>query len=219
MDRAKLVGLGLAVTATVGVLGGTGTATASTDGQERLQADPTYKILKHLDYRGPGQASLRLGYYSSGADKGFGWTKVVRKHNITKYAAVEYIAKSPKRDHVGGQSYRETGYAGKYKCRNGVCHLVKQYKVLLTVNQKKLRDGQDKGVITQYCVGIVRCPNWVTKSLSKANRRAVATEGNEKYVGAYEPHVRTQRATQVKAGVNEKLAASYEPLRRETAAR
>lgn len=67
--------------------------------------------------------------------------------------------------------------------------------------------------------GIVRCPNWVTKSLSKANRRAVATEGQEKYVGAYEPLARTQRATEVKAGVNEKLAAGYEPLRRETAAR
>lgn len=146
-------------------------------------------------------------YYNAASDKGFGWTKVKKKHNITKYSAVEYIAKSPTRNHIGGQSYRHTGYAGKYECRNGVCRLVKQYKVLLTVNEKKLRDNHDKGVITQYCVGITRCPNWVTKALAKSNRRSVAAEGINRYVGAYEPFARTVQSTDVKASVNEKAAA------------
>jgi hypothetical protein len=189
VKRTKLAGVGLAAAVIAGSVGGT--ATASSGGEVRLQADPAYKILKHLDYSGPGKASLRLGYYNAGSDKGFGWTKVKKKHNITKYSAVEFVAKSPTREHIGGQSYRHTAYAGKYRCRDGVCRLVKQYKVLLTVNQKKLRDGQDKGVITQYCKGIVRCPNWVTKALAKDNRSATA-EGNERYDGAYAPLTRTQ---------------------------
>ncbi|EGJ75945.1 hypothetical protein STTU_3156 [Streptomyces sp. Tu6071] len=50
-------------------------------------ADPAYKILKHLDYSGPGKASLRAGYDDR---------------------------------------------------------------------------ARDKGVITMYCEGVVRCPNWVS---------------------------------------------------------
>lgn len=197
MKRAKLAGIGLGAAVIAGSLGGGTMALASSSGEARPQADPAYKILKHLDYKGPGKASLRLGYYNAGSDKGFGWTKVKKKHNITKYSAVEYVAKSPNRDHIGGQSYRHTAYAGKYKCTNGVCRLVKQYKVLLTVNQKKLRDGQDKGVITQYCKGIVRCPNWVTKALAKNNLSA--TESNERYNSAYTPLARTQQIAATEA--------------------
>ncbi|WP_405772195.1 hypothetical protein [Streptomyces sp. NBC_01538] len=137
--------------------------------------NPAYKILKHLEYSGPGKASLRVGYYDRAADKGFGWNKVKKKHNITKYSAVEYIAKSPNRDRVGNTTtYHMTGYAGKYRCRNGVCTLVKQYKMILSVNEKIQRDNQDKGVITMYCVGTVWCPNWVSKALADANRSARA---------------------------------------------
>jgi hypothetical protein len=142
--------------------------------------NPAYKVLKHLEYSGPGKASLRVGYYDAARDKGFGWNKVKKKHNITKYSAVEYIAKSPNRDRVGNSTtYHMTGYAGKYECRNGVCRLVKQYKMLLSVNEKKQYDGHDKGVITMYCVGTVRCPNWVSKALADANRRSLTGEDEQ----------------------------------------
>ncbi|NBE55920.1 hypothetical protein GUY60_31690, partial [Streptomyces sp. YC537] len=108
---------------------------------------------------------------------GWGWNKVKGKHNITKYGAVEYTAKSPKREHVGGTSYRSTAYAGKYRCRDGVCTLVKQYKVWLTVNEKKLRDGHDRGVINMYCLTVAKCPAWVSTTLAKQNRRAAEVNG------------------------------------------
>lgn len=206
MNRTKIGAVALAATATLVAIGSS-PASASTGAGLQVQADPAYKILKHLEYRGPGKVSLRLGYYNAASDKGFGWTKVKKKHNITKYSAVEYIAKSPVREHIGGQSYRHTGYAGKYECRNGVCRLVKQYEVLMTANEKKLRDDHDKGVITQYCVGITRCPNWVTTALAKSNRRSVAAEGDNKYVGAYQPLAQTVRSVDVQAGVNEQAAA------------
>lgn len=153
-------------------------AAATTNGEAGTAApNPAYKILKHLDYSGPGKASLRVGYYKRAEDKGFGWNKVKKKHNITKYAAVEYIAKSPNRDRVGNTTtYHMTGYAGKYKCTNGRCRLVKQYKMILSVNEKVQRDGHDKGVITMYCKGVVRCPNWVSTALAKENRRSSAAE-------------------------------------------
>ncbi|MGX1887251.1 hypothetical protein [Streptomyces sp. NPDC055287] len=205
MNRTKIAAVALAATATLGSIGSSPASASANEGAQ-VQADPAYKILKHLEYRGPGRVSLRLGYYNAAADKGFGWTKVKKKHNITKYSAVEYIAKSPVREHIGGQSYRHTGYAGKYKCRNGVCQLVKQYKVLMSANEKKLRDDHDKGVITEYCEGIVRCPNWVTKALAKSNRSSVAAEGDNKYVGAYKPFARTVQSADVKAGVNKNAA-------------
>lgn len=151
-------------------------AVATTSGEAAVAAsNPAYRILKHLDYSGPGKASLRVGYYDRSADKGFGWNKLKKKHNITKYSAVEYIAKSPNRERVGNTTtYHMTGYAGKYRCRNGVCTLVKQYKMILSVNEKIQRDNQDKGVITMYCKGVVWCPNWVSTALAKQNSRSLA---------------------------------------------
>ncbi|MFJ9723282.1 hypothetical protein ACIRP3_11080 [Streptomyces sp. NPDC101209] len=165
--------------ATTAVLGALVVPAAATTSSEAgpAAANPAYKILKHLDYSGPGKASLRVGYYDRARDKGFGWNKVKKKHNITKYSAVEYIAKSPNRNRVGNTTtYHMTGYAGKYRCRNGVCTLVKQYKMILSVNEKVQRDGQDKGVITMYCVGVVRCPNWVSTALAKENRSVAAAD-------------------------------------------
>lgn len=97
MYRVKVTMGAVAATALLGAL--TVPAAATTSGENAVQANPAYKILKHLDYSGPGKASLRVGYYNSADDKGFGWNKVKRKHNITKYGAVEYVAKSPNRDH------------------------------------------------------------------------------------------------------------------------
>ncbi|MFJ4439750.1 hypothetical protein [Streptomyces sp. NPDC088923] len=187
MNRAKIVASALAATAVLSALTTT-PATASAGAEARAAAgDPAYKILKHLDYSGPGKASLRAGYYDRARDKGFGWNKVKKKHNITKYSAVEFIAKSPNRDRVGKTTtYHLTGYAGKYRCRNGVCKLEKQYKMILSVNQKVLRDGQDKGVITMYCKGVVRCPNWVSTTLAKENKRSAAPAGDE-YASSYAP--------------------------------
>ncbi|WP_158858056.1 hypothetical protein [Streptomyces sp. NRRL B-1347] len=89
MTRTRTVAAGLAITAVLGA-SVTAPAIASNSGETQAQADPAYKILKHLEYSGPGKASLRVGYYQLITDRGFGWNKVKKKHNITKYSAVEY---------------------------------------------------------------------------------------------------------------------------------
>ncbi|MGW3667429.1 hypothetical protein [Streptomyces sp. NPDC005141] len=176
MNRVKNTVGAIAATVLLGAFSVPAAATTSSTAEATAAANPAYRVLKHLDYSGPGKASLRVGYYDRGQDKGFGWNKVKKKHNITKYSAVEYIAKSPNRNRVGNTTtYHMTGYAGKYRCRNGVCTLVKQYKMILSVNEKVQRDGQDKGVITMYCVGVVRCPNWVSTTLAKENNSLAAS--------------------------------------------
>lgn len=60
MNRTKIAAVALAATATLGTIGSSTTSASTSDGAQ-AQADPAYKILKHLEYRGPGRVSLRLG--------------------------------------------------------------------------------------------------------------------------------------------------------------
>lgn len=167
--------------------GGTAVAAQGDDSaaQQPQASNPAYKVLKLLKYKGPGDAALRVGTYNASTGKGWGWNKVKKKHNITKYSALEYITKGPNRDHQDGTTYRSHAYAAKYRCTDGVCRLVKQYKVFAVVNEKKLGDHHNRGVITAYCDGVVKCPGWVTTALAKANGRSIA--GDEQYVSAYKP--------------------------------
>jgi hypothetical protein len=153
-------------------------AQVQTPGQPRTAAASKYKILKHLDYSGPGKVSLRLGYYNAGNDKGFGWRKVRDKHNIRKYSAVEFVAKSPNRKHIKGTKYHLTAWANKLRCVNGRCTVVKSQKVLLGVDERVPRGAQnDFGVVTMFCVGVQgKCQNWVTKALANSNRRATQAD-------------------------------------------
>ncbi|MFD4755105.1 hypothetical protein [Streptomyces sp. NPDC058426] len=46
--------------------------------------------------------------------------------------------------------------------------------------------ARDKGVITLYCEGAVRCPNWVSTTLAKENKRSAAPAEDE-YVSSNAP--------------------------------
>ncbi|MFJ4697679.1 hypothetical protein ACIP5N_05865 [Streptomyces sp. NPDC088768] len=71
MDRARILAYAFAATAVCGALSATpATASAGAADVRTAAADPAYKILKHLDYSGPGKASLRAGYYDRARDKG-----------------------------------------------------------------------------------------------------------------------------------------------------
>ncbi|SCE95294.1 MULTISPECIES: hypothetical protein [unclassified Streptomyces] len=71
MDRARILAYAFAATAVCGALSATpATASAGAADVRTAAADPAYKILKHLDYSGPGKASLCAGYYDRARDKG-----------------------------------------------------------------------------------------------------------------------------------------------------
>jgi hypothetical protein len=184
----------------------------------RAAAAGKYRILKSLKYSGPGDVPLRLGYYRDG--KGFGWTKIKKKHALTKYSAVEYVTRGPNRKSQGGTSYKMWAYAGKYNCRNGSCRLVKQYKVIVSVQESHRHSGRDhkpKGVITAYCEGVVRCPAWVSTTLSRLDQGLAAACGDsrdaEPACASYTPPAsRTRRVPTATAAKPLPPAASYEPF-------
>ncbi|TGB16094.1 hypothetical protein [Streptomyces sp. MZ04] len=210
---ASLLSLGAAEAGAVGQNGGQVEAKAATG---------KYKILKSLDYRRAGNMPLRQGYYSGG--KGFGWTKVKKKHNITKYAAVEYIAKSPKykatdkitKKHPKHTSFTFWGYSQKIKCTNGRCRVVKEYQVKLAVQEDIRHSGRDrkpKGVITMYCQGVTRCPGWVSIGLAKANKRSARMpRSGDVVTGSYKPVLKRTFAVTAKAADAYKYGGSYKPL-------
>ncbi|MGW7056736.1 hypothetical protein [Streptomyces sp. NPDC054887] len=188
--------------ATLVLLGSAAHAEAISPSDSTAQAATgRYKILKSLKYSGPGNMPLRQGYFKrvDGRESGFGWTKVKKKHAITKYGAIEYITKGPNRRHQGGTSYKQWGYAGKYKCTKGTCRLVKQYKVIVAVQESIRHSGRDrkpKGVITGYCEGVVRCPAWVSTTLNKQNQRTaahVAPADGETLRSGYKPLTKSFR--------------------------
>lgn len=135
-----------------------------------------------------------------------------------QYGAVEFITKGPNRKHQGGKSYRQWAYAGKYNCRNGVCKLVKQYKVLAVVNEDIRHSGRDhkpKGVITAYCEGIVRCPAWVTITLNKQNQgiRAADTRNGESLASGYKELSKSYTVKAKASAVRtEKYRTAHKPL-------
>ncbi|MER6503266.1 hypothetical protein ABT218_28870 [Streptomyces sp. NPDC001455] len=107
----------------------------------------------------------------------------------SQYGAIEYITKGPNRKRQGGTSYKQWAYAGKYNCRKGSCRLVKQYKVVVAVQESKKhsgRDGKPKGVITGYCEGVVRCPAWVSTTLNKQTPWAGPSYVNAAFTKCFE---------------------------------
>ncbi|MFJ5099974.1 hypothetical protein [Streptomyces sp. NPDC088554] len=95
------------------------------------------------------------------------------------------MTKGPNREHQGGTTWRSHAYAGKCQCANGRCKLIKQYKVYVAVNEKKLGDDRNRGVITAFREGVTKCPARVGTTLSKINAKSAS--GTEQFVPSHTP--------------------------------
>ncbi|WP_327706780.1 hypothetical protein [Streptomyces decoyicus] len=157
------------------------------------------KVLKEFDYSRSKnrQLPLRLGEYKRGKKGkmvGFGWTKIKKKHNITKYGLIGWLAKSPNIDPVKGQRYNLTGWAHRVKCQGGNCKIVDRRKMLLATDETMTATGDHGvfkyfGAVTAFCKGTVKCPTWVnTKFRPKvsAGLNTPAKDG-ERYMFTYKP--------------------------------
>ena len=125
---------------------------------------------------------LRRGFYDADADAGFGWDKLWNKHNIWDANAFKALGASPTQTWRGRRVTLKT-WAGKMSCGLFGCKVTKQvelnvgvapyYQKSYTYTYKKKKhtvpiatDKSIYGVVTAFCVGTVRCPNWVTFSLT-----------------------------------------------------
>ncbi|GAA1432541.1 hypothetical protein GCM10009601_53700 [Streptomyces thermospinosisporus] len=170
-----------------------------------------YKILKEFDYSRSKRYDLplRLGEYrrnAKGKMVGFGWTKIKKKHNITKYGIIGWLAKSPNIDHLAGKRYNLTGWAHRVKCGPLSCKIVERRKMLLATDETMYAVGEGPrmaflGAVTAFCVGSVKCPTWVnTKFKPKMSVASVNAAGSgEQYLFTYKP-VKEQKGRLVLAG-------------------
>lgn len=209
MQKIKLVATGVV---TAALLAGTGPAQAMSaqDATDAVTAKGSskLKILKEFDYSRSKKRTLplRLGEYyrnKNGKMVGFGWTKIKKRHNITKYGIIGWLAKSPNIDSQGNRRYGLTGFAHHIKCKSGNCKIVDRRKMILVTDETATPVGEGPrfayfGAVTSYCFDTkktLKCPNWVNTKFkipksSAADVQAMnsgkARDG-ERYLFTYQP--------------------------------
>lgn len=206
MQKIKLTATGIVVAAAL--LAGTAPAQASVDTGAAAKGSSKLKILKEFDYSRSKTRTLplRLGeYYRNKRGKmvGFGWTKIKKRHNITKYGIIGWLAKSPNIDPQKGQRYGLTGFAHRIKCNSGNCKIVDRRKMILVTDETATPVGQGPrfayfGAVTSYCYDTkktLKCPTWVNTKFKipksaaadvQALNAGKAVDG-ERYLFTYEP--------------------------------
>ncbi|WP_449283503.1 hypothetical protein [Leucobacter sp.] len=58
-------------------------------------ATPKHTVIASWKNGNKTKIELRLGVYSAATGKGFGWTKIKKRHGIKKYSTVSHPTKSP----------------------------------------------------------------------------------------------------------------------------
>lgn len=103
---------------------------------------------------------LRRGRYVGG--RGWGFRKIAGKHNIKRPLVWRHTiaATCGKREAPGSTTWIYLAVAVKYRCGSDGC-AVTGWQRLRAVEQRKVINGVRRGNITMYCIGRVRCPNWL----------------------------------------------------------
>lgn len=141
----------------------------------------------------PGTVYVRRGFYDGDADQGFGFDKVYHKHNITSMDAIRFVLNTPK--YVAeGRQWKYTAYAYEWLCDSSGCELVQQIEVRGIWEPTSFDTyygwpvGGQLGLMTMYCIGYIRCPNWVTGALSAQGLAAEASGPTEPAPVSTGPH-------------------------------
>ncbi|WP_433585103.1 hypothetical protein [Microbacterium hydrocarbonoxydans] len=92
----------------------------------------------------------------------WGLTKVQTKHNAT----LSMIQKTTKFPRPGGRTTEGSSIVYKtdaieWECWLGVCNPKRSMSVKVVIENARLSDGLQKGLITAYCEGVTACPQWV----------------------------------------------------------
>lgn len=106
---------------------------------------------------------LRLGYWTGSS--GFGYTKVKNYHNLTvaalkattKNYTSHWVESGPTRVYLAPVNH--ISCSGWWIFRK--CKVIETTVVRLIHSNRTLSDGGYFGVVTAYCSGYTRCPDWV----------------------------------------------------------
>ena len=112
---------------------------------------------------------LRYGYWNATLDRGFGFCKVMYKHNLTP-AVLRTVTKNY-RDKVFETWISPTRIAYylkayKVECGYFTCRAVAWTDVKVSYDRRLLSDSRHFGVVTAFCAGVVWCPEYVKNALN-----------------------------------------------------
>jgi hypothetical protein len=116
---------------------------------------PYYRMANWTDNQAK-PVVVRTGTYS-----GFGWEHL-RRHNVS-IAMLQKTTKFPKTREPQGSAIVYRTPANEYICSWGVCRISRSMMVRVVVENTRMSDGYQKGVITAYCEGPHICPDWVRR--------------------------------------------------------
>ncbi len=109
----------------------------------------------------------RRGYwYPEQPNTGFGTDKVRNKHNITDSRILVNVIRQPgSARHQDADRWQLRGYWQHRKCdARHNCSQVEGVTVLVIVDYDPPEgsgEAQPVGVVTAYCEGMIRCPDWL----------------------------------------------------------
>lgn len=121
-------------------------------------ADPAYRIVSTWTDKIGKSTVARAGNGTT-----WGLTKVQYKHHVN-LSMVQKTTKFPRPD--GGRVTQGSAIvyltdAIEWECWLAVCSPKRTMAVKVVIENTRMSDGKQKGLITGYCLGVTVCPQWV----------------------------------------------------------
>lgn len=92
----------------------------------------------------------------------FGYHHHVVDHNLGAAMVREVTQHPDSRNRlVSGQKYEWTNTTYRLRCGEDGCQLIDKRNLLVSVDYRMLSDNHNFGVVTGFCVGEAKCPDWV----------------------------------------------------------
>lgn len=170
----------LAIAAALFTTGSTATA-RPLPGNGPYQRYPVNQVLRSETDHCGHKALLRRGYFNRQSGAGFGFDKMYHKHNLKQTGVFAFIIRNPDCGHLqGGTTQRYDAYAHRIECGLLGCEVTDIRHVWLAVDRRPLFPSEispedrrahrtisgQKGVITAFCEGEIRCADWVDRAIN-----------------------------------------------------
>ncbi|KAA0962166.1 hypothetical protein [Microbacterium sp. ANT_H45B] len=121
-------------------------------------ADPAYRIVSRWTDKIAKSTVARAGNGTT-----WGLTKVQNKHHVN-LNMIQKTTKFPRPDGgrvIQGSAIIYVTDAIEWECWLGSCTPKRTMAVKVVVENTRMSDNYQKGLITAYCMGVTVCPQWV----------------------------------------------------------
>lgn len=168
----------LSIVAALSITGPTATA-RPLPGDGPYQHYPVNQVLRSETDHCGHKALLRRGYFNGDSGKGWGFDKMYHKHNLKQTGVFAFIVHNPDCGRLqGGTTQKYDAYAHRIECSLLGCEVTDIRHVWLSVDRRALYPSEispedrrknisgQKGVITAFCEGEIRCADWVDRAIN-----------------------------------------------------